>query len=322
MTLTNKETPPNMKSSKRASSPSHRAASGYGDSPIEENSFAHSVSRKKARRAECDEPVTANILPSPHRGSNVTRDGVSVEVFDDFGTEFDPSDVLNRIGAIRTVRVPCPFPGDEIEKKADELLMEEARKCADFDPDNCPLCEIGDDGLTDYTKEGLRQIYDMEDSLFLRVSDTKLRKLKATEFNQTVYASNKSMGIAGLRMWTEFDIKRHENCCDRRKFERRIWKNIEFLQAQMDFLRERAIFERVVVGNTPNEGMEMNYKASAHWCKLMKEQGEQIKLLKEILDGEKSKIASLKQGKSKETQKPLSGEARVANSKGLYFQER
>lgn len=290
-----------------------------GEEGGESHGHQHANGRKRKRDAQAASNPEGGPQNQSGRGPGASRDGVSVEVFDDLGTDFDPSDVLNRIGAIRTVRVPCPFPGDEEESKLDDELKASAEMCDDFDPNRCPLCDIGDDGLTDYTRAGLRQVYDMEDNLFLRVSDSKLRKLKMTEFNRTVYENNKRMGASGVRKWTEYDVKKHERSCDRRKFERRIWRNIEFLQSQMDFLRGKAIFERVVVGNMPVEGMEMNYKASTHWCRLMKEQGDQIKLLKEILDGEKAKAAGKGAKNSKDAKQEQGGH--INSKRSIFFTE-
>ena len=262
-----------------------------------------------------------NSITAPTLGS---RDGAGVEIYKNLGVDFDPSEVLDKIGEIRTITVPCELPEDQKERRKTAKMKKRAIDTEGFTEKECPVCSVGDDGLTEHSKEVLKQILNMDRSLYLRIDSDKLRSLIVSEYNRNIYETNRKLGRPDVPKWTEYSLKWHEEHCDRRRPEKWVYNDLDFLQKQMDLLRRNAVFERKVVGNSEVDGIFMNYKASLHWIKLAREKLEHLKALFSILDGD-GKFLSNKGAKSSNQQNLLQQDKRrekVTTQKTVYFKER
>lgn len=254
---------------------------------------------------------------------NIVRDGLKVEVYRNLEGEFDPSQVFDKINEMRTVSVPCMLPEDEAEEREDKEMRRQAIEKGEFVEGYCPLCEYGDDGLSPHSREELKVIYGLDDAMYLHINDGKLRRIKVKEYNKNIYGRSVEIGAKNPPpKWSEYQVKYHDEHCNRRRFERPIWRHLEFLDMQLNFLRKNAIFYKSEIGNMQTAQIKINQSASLHWSRLLKDYMEHVKTLKALLDSRLPMTATTTTSAKLKTvvqQKPTS----VSNIQhSSYFSER
>lgn len=261
-----------------------------------------------------------NNNTSPSGAYKTSEGGVGVEVYPDADTRLDPEMVnliVGKIAAARTTYVPCVLPEDERDLEEIEEMKRKAEEDGEVDDGFCPMCSVGDEGLTKASSEVLQNLSHMESELYGRVSDSMLRNMKVDVYNKYVYDAAIKVGRKNVIRWTVYKMYLHEKRCNKRNFERDIMENVKTIKRHKKFLEENVIFTKASVGGCVSDKISYDYKASHHWLQLCREEINHMTALKKIeAVGSKSDGSGTQ---NLEKKKANSYGALKEQSDGIYF---
>jgi hypothetical protein len=194
-------------------------------------------------------------------------------------------------------RKPCSLPEDE--KRFKEEIEEDEEAGIYSEGYVCQFCTIGDQGLTEQTKDVLKAMNELSDSLYGIISDSEIWISISNFWNNTLYKMNKKLGRNTIQKMTKAGARLHYTQHNRNR-RRDIDMSIDFLDRSMLRLQAAGVWEQAYemdpqIGEEVAHGEpEVNIKNWKFWKDMNR---EKVELLKVSLNITKERENRSKKGK-------------------------
>jgi hypothetical protein len=159
-----------------------------------------------------------------------------------------------------------PFETNKIQRRKLERQMDGID-----DPDyECPLCQLGEDGVTKLRSAVMERIYRSEVCLDGTIPEEYLYREMASLFNEYVYKpTSETVDNCKIRPWTKAIVENHyalPNPHNKKNLSRNIQDKIDFQEQMQFYIRQNYIFERFTLpGNEGTEWHRINESKLKQW---------------------------------------------------------
>jgi hypothetical protein len=172
------------------------------------------------------------IVPRQQRG------GVAGNGMDALGS------LMDQVAVSRTTWKPCMLPDDFVRSRQEKEEDEEDGIGEHYD---CELCSVTDGGLTSNGSEVFRRICEIDDVYYRSINDDKISEMMANQFNEKIHDRIKA-GNSGIRVpkMSKPKMRYHRTRCDKKNLLKVVWRDVEFVEMQQNFIRHNGMFKRKV----------------------------------------------------------------------------
>lgn len=219
------------------------------------------------------EPI---VLPSRPHIQKHNEHGVDTETFYDMsGTMTDMFEIANKIAEDRTEMKPYTRPEDQREE---DLVKEAEAAWIASGSKECGICKVLPHGSS---RESIlmAQIIEMDRRTRFTMNPSMRRETTVNAYNTEIY--DKAAEVARKKQiecivpkWTTQMLLHHEIHCNQDDVTLRFVPRLKVIEDTMDHLRNHAIFEMKVIGDTAMGDVTINKAALDLYLRAFKALGE------------------------------------------------
>lgn len=239
--------------------------------------------KKKIKKKTKGDDVYDRYASSDDDNISIRMDGIATNSDEEESRANPPKNVLFR---------PAMLPEEQTEHthEVDEDVRELQEQAGSIE---CKLCDLGDNGLTKFTGEALKEIFEIEHKLFRKVPDQVIWKLQRKKWEESIVIPNGHLGIHVDHI-TEGEIRRHyKQYHDISNPRRLLWDQVFFLLRSMNYFRKNGgIWETKIVNNVEQAELEFNSDRFKEWATMSKQISTIIALSEKIEVRDRSTTSS------------------------------